>query len=377
MTEAPDVRLSTVVVSSEGEVRRVPPRALEDRQPGYESQFDSMTVFFDVFRSNGDIVLCGPPLMNFRQSLSVARWEIGAKALSFPDFKIYERDRECDVWISEPGEIIRLEAAFGQYDCQVQPSNSHLTSGKRVLFTVSKDNEISWIIDWVAFYHRVHGSEAVVIYDNNSKLYTREELELHLHQAFPELCVVVVAWPFVYGPSGGRKGMWDSDFCQIGAMQHARFRLLAEAKSVINADVDELVIGTGGQSVHEAAERSPFGFVDYGGIWVSAHREPADDIVVTNRFKDFSLVDRRPTMKCPRKWCIVPQACPRESSWLVHSVSGKTHAVDNFSTEFVYRHFRGISNGWKYNRTVVSDQEKLHLDRDETLVSTLSRAGIG
>src|SRR5690606_8950495 len=138
---------------------------------------------------------------------------------------------------------------------------------------LSQNNDLRWIADWVHFYARLHGADGVLVYDNASSAYSLADLQATLDDAvskagaaggnFPALAV---AWPFPYGPQGGMAGAvngvetdWDSDFCQTGSLQHARHRFLRQARSVLNVDVDELVLGTGGRSVFEATEQSRSG----------------------------------------------------------------------------------------------------------------------
>ena len=54
-------------------------------------------------------------------------------------------------------------------------------------------------------------------------------------------------------------------------LEHARFRCLSSARSVLQGDVDELVLADKGRSVFDLAERSVGGYLRYGGLW----RRPA------------------------------------------------------------------------------------------------------
>jgi hypothetical protein len=78
-------------------------------------------------------------------------------------------------------------------------------------------------------------------------------------------------WPFKYGPQGANSwDHWDSDFCQLGAWEHARWRFLQNARSAMNSDIDELVLSKSGQSVFEAAEHHGPGSSDIAGDGSSA-----------------------------------------------------------------------------------------------------------
>ncbi len=48
--------------------------------------------------------------------------------------------------------------------------------GTDALFTLFKNNKLSWIQDWLHYNQKVHGANAVVFPDNVSTDYSREEL---------------------------------------------------------------------------------------------------------------------------------------------------------------------------------------------------------
>ena len=48
--------------------------------------------------------------------------------------------------------------------------------GTDALFTLFKNNKLSWIQDWLHYNQKVHGANAVVFADNVSTDYSREEL---------------------------------------------------------------------------------------------------------------------------------------------------------------------------------------------------------
>jgi hypothetical protein len=193
-----------------------------------------------------------------------------------------------------------------------------------------------------------------------------------------------VPWPFKYGPQGhNAKLYWDSDYCQHGSFEHARRKYLQNAKSVINADIDELVLSHSGESVCAAAERSWTGIVRYYGRWIVGGSETATtEPVPRNRHKEFETVLKPDTRKklgiltvdanrCLAKWTVVPRRCPDWSQWRPHVINGWPPAR-LWTTSFNYRHFRELSNGWKYKREASGAFDaKLH-ERDTALVDAMS-----
>jgi hypothetical protein len=250
-----------------------------------------------------------------------------------------------------------------------------------VIFTLSKDNEIDWICDWVRFNRDVHGADAVLIYDNESRRYTTGELLDAVRSIGGIAAAAVVRWPFRYGPQGTlAKGLWDSDFCQLGAWEHARRRFLANARSVMNSDIDELVLCEG-RSVFAKTERSALGIARYSGRWVIGTGEPTADALP--RHRDFDVMLRpqmqrgrfllkRDAVSCFPKWTLVPRRCPDRSQWKVHTVGGWLSA--RLKTPGVsFRHFREIGGNWKYDRKAREAFDPARHVREEALARAFDR----
>ena len=75
-------------------------------------------------------------------------------------------------------------------------------SGLNVLLTLSKDNEIRWIRDWVTFFARRHECDAVLLYDNASTRYGSVDIYTAISSVPGIKACVVVHWPYKYGPQG-------------------------------------------------------------------------------------------------------------------------------------------------------------------------------
>lgn len=261
---------------------------------------------------------------------------------------------------------ISLRSGIGQFDVEPQPDLSAFFAGRRVIFTLSKNNRLEWIQDWVRYHRDVHGADAVLFYDNQSSAYTANELAAALGElsGIERLCVV--SWPFRYGPQGiDAKRCWDSDFCQYGALEHARRLFLPRARAAMNCDIDELVVSNNGVSAFEAAERSYRGVLRYHGYWVHGLRDitrPATADAPA-RFIDFDHYlhhGRQPRLGflpvsgsddvCAPKWTVVPSRCPDTAQWAPHRIKGWINALP-LDRNFSFRHFREIGNHWKYDRS--------------------------
>lgn len=363
-------------------MRRISPRPMDQRDDRYAQQYDWDTLFYDVFRVGRDIVFQGPPYFNLLEPLKQTELLRGKFRRLFARAEHVGRHKRGEIWLRDSADRVALDSSLGHFDIAVQPNLSHLFAGRRVLHTLSKNNAARWIIDWIRFYIAEHQADGVLLYDNASTIYTSAELEAELRAAFPAIAIHVVHWPFKYGPQGGLAGAvngvespWDSDFCQTGSLQHARFRFLLEARSILNADIDELVLSNRGRSIFTATEESTAGFVKFPGAWIcTAGPRPVSP--ANCRHGNFTYRDRREQEVCPPKWCIVPKLRDRKRySWSVHNLFG-ARFNRNISDEFKYRHVKGISDNWKYDRWEDAAFDHDRFNEDEPLRASLARAGL-
>ncbi len=374
------VTLSPVIVPATLPLVRDAPRPPELRDERYAGQFDWRTVFYDVFRVGRHIVFQGPPFLNFEAVLANDPWFRPRLSGWFPAGRIVHRHRCDEIRVRSDDDALTLDGELDRHRISVQPNEAHRFAGRRVLHTLSKDNDVRWIVEWTRFHARAHGADGLLLYDNASTAYDANELQSRLVEACPEVAVTVVGWPFPYGPQGGLAGAvggretpWDSDFCQTGSMQHARVRFLSAARSVLNADIDELVVSPTGESVFAATEAARGGFLKFEGRWIST-ASPAPRPANDSGVGDFLYRDTRETETCPPKWCLVPnERAQRRCTWSVHNLFG-SRQNRRLTDRFVYRHLRGLSNDWKYERSTPIPWDAERFVRDEALAAALVRA---
>ncbi len=376
------IHLSSVVLDPAIGLRRESPRPAELRNATYDAQFDWDTLFYDCYRVGRDVVLQGPPLRNLLPALLGSAPLAQAMRRWWRRPRIVVRDKRGEIWLRTAADHVMIAGPIGTYHIAIQPDMAHLFAGRRVIHTLSKDNAPRWIHDWVQFYRAEHGADAALIYDNGSTMYGAAALQADLCAAYPDMIIRVVSWPFRYGPQGGlagavdgREAPWDSDFCQTGSMSHARLRFLRAAKSVLNVDIDELVLSARGRSIFAATEQSRHGFIKFAGHWISG-AAPGPVRHDTCRHADFSHRDAGETRTCPPKWCVVPgRHDPLRTTWSVHNLFGSR---DNrrIDSEFTYRHMTAISNGWKEDRHIADRFDPARHIEDAALAAAFARASL-
>ena len=252
------VKPNSLETSKESGIKRVPARAKEFLNDTYFEKYDNTTIFYDVFTVGRKIFLIGPPLLNFMPILDTCTI-FESNARKGTKVKVYteHRDRSQLSWIDIPDNIESvsqicfdlspLQNGKKDYVLSVSLEDeinfNELLKDSRALMTLQLDNALVWIQDWATFYNRIHQVDTVIIYDNGSSAYTVQEIAdtVSAVEGIKNICII--QWNFKYGPQGkpwGTDAPWDSDFCQIGALQDARLRFLGNSVGMINADIDEL-----------------------------------------------------------------------------------------------------------------------------------------
>lgn len=337
--------ISPIVLPDGGELRRLSPRRPRRREPDYWHKFDYATLAYDVFETAGrdGVMVVSPPALNLEPQFAQAYTGAhpGGHVLSRLD-RVERRLYPMDRW--RRFNLPTLGLTF-----KVQPSRARLLAGKRVLFTLSRDNPLEWIEDWAKYYRAVHGVNAILFYDNASHTYTPADLVQRLRRVGGIDTIVVVSWPFRYGPLSpvGRK--FDSNYCQLSMFEHARQRYLCRAEGVVNADIDELMVTNDGRTVFDHLGESTDGILIVGGDWVRVHSLPKR----LPRFTDFSHIRPGSERSAP-KWVISPPRIAPTDQWHIHRT--ETHREVNTSAVML-RHFRGISSDWKKEERGLEEPE--------------------
>ena len=373
------ISLSPLELNSSNNIRRTIPRPPHLRPPDYEDKYDFFTVFYDCFESAdaGWQIFVGPPLLNLEPIVLpelIAAFHCGGSVDAFLSHlfccaELRLRTKETRAALQR--------GVFRQDHINIQPNESHLFRGRKVLLTKSKDNDLRWIRDWVDFFARKHEADAVLFYDNASTKYGTTEIHETISSVLGIVVAVVVSWPYKFGPVGsevygGPQGLpWDSDYCQYGILEHARHRFLSHAEAVVNADIDELVLTKEKESVFALVNRSDAGYLCYPGFWIEGVTESA-----RRERRHFDFVHRfaAPPEYSELKWTVAPRRCPPQAQWRVHEIGGMQ--PDPLSSAVSFRHFRALSTSWKYPRGEINRPNEQDYVRDEELASWMEGPGL-
>jgi len=363
-------RLETVHFFDLGLPPREPPRPVAFREPDYLDKFDQHVMIYDVIRSGDSAIAICPDLSACNMQVEAATFfaEPSGEAVVGVRYGFDRHARILFEGLASNVTALRVAGPCGEKALYPGRARLGLFDGRRCLLTISKNNSLEWIVDWARFHVQTAGADALLLYDNGTTLYTPEELAEALADTGLE-ALVVVRWPYKWGPLGfqvrHRRRYWDSNFAQIAMFEHARWKYLAKARSVLNLDVDELAVSNiPGHTVFESVEAGPGGYMVFEGVWIEAGTASASH---PPRHRDFRFTNDPPSPS-PTKWACVPARTPEGVNWATHALrtGRKTRYRGNdLSQDAVFFHFRGVTSAWKTERKQVLNEDATRARLDE------------
>ncbi len=336
--------VSYCILPSHFKGRDVPDWAMGD--PDLRQTIDTHTLFYDLFAGEDPtkVVAVGPPLrQTMRRFIKDAIITLDGSAVTVTE--VSQTKRSCTLeFVSEvphPTELIitHPQMSFRQ---TVGPSQLKDYSGKRALFTLSRDNDLAWIRDWAQFHVETQGVNAIILFDNASTKYGTSEI-LETLDGIAGLDVFdVVSMPFAFGPPGASREHHRHRYLQFAVLEIARRRFLRQASGVLNMDIDELAYGPTGRTVFDQLAAQKKGFLTLNGVW----RYAMTDTQICHA----SHVLRKAEKEQPMypKWCLDPQGPVKDLAWRIHGLKG---LADHECAGLGFLHCRSISNNWSYDRT--------------------------
>jgi hypothetical protein len=376
-----DALSSPAMLPEDGTLRRGP-RAPGRRRPAeFLEAFESRLLFYDAFwHADGQrILLVGPPPLNLEWEFRTARFT--ALPLEYwmgTRFHISESVMITEL-VDPPRNTTEIVVHLGgrDYVLPIRPSFAAEFAGRNVVFTMSKDNEPGWIAEWARYHVRIQGADAVVLFDNGSTRYPPEEIEAALLSVAGLDRIAVLSWPFKYGQPDRAvlNNPFYSLFAQIGSMSVALRRFAPLAHGLLNADIDELVATPRGTTIFDLLDRTWRGLIVMRGQYMEAipdEAAPAEGR--THRDYPFVLSDPKARQSRQKKWALQPTR-PWVAALKVHPymhwIRGRPVLAKSLPPGVFYRHFKGISTGWKDGRAIPPNLPPGAIERDATFVDLM------
>ena len=344
-------RLSTIRLPETG-TRRDPPKRCEVLQPAFWDRYDSRTLIYDAYHCprRKIVRLVLPRAFNLRPMLRASMFRIDGR---YAKPAIWRTWRHHEI-IEFRGYTEATQLAFtgGSVTAEVPISPVDTgVAGLNTVYTLSQDNDLTWLRDWARFHVVTHDLQAVVLFDNGSTAYDLGTLEEALLGVTGIKAVRIVDVPLPYGPlKQDCTNRSDAKFLQVAMLNLARDRFLASSRAWLALDVDELLVSPTGERIFDAVCASRFGHLTFPGMWhypATNHTAP--------RHADHRLIRADDTL-CPTKYALQPAGIFGDFSLQVHSLE-KIHRRYNLAANrFWFMHCYGISTSWKYARDTPSGE---------------------
>ena len=207
-----------------------------------QANYDSKTLFYDLFIQSNRLICIGPPFYNIGAPLAIKH---KGKDLSFQLVRgsRWRGPEVIDIKIpfrwTRPSRL-DLVFVFKEFAIEVSyhyHKNISLTQKDLSLIELQKDNPLVWIKDWCRWHIRVHGVERIVLYDNGSNYWST--LDKELVEIDEEVEIILVYWPYKHGPIPDR--LYSYRYAKFGMLNHFRLFFGAQTSWCINLDIDEFL----------------------------------------------------------------------------------------------------------------------------------------
>lgn len=272
---------------------------------------------------------------------------------------------------------IRMMFADEGYELAVGHDLSEHFAGRRVLFTMSKDNDLDWIAEWARWHARRHGTDAIVLFDNGSSRYDIAEVEDTIASSSGIRTRCVVDWSGRYGETDTAvsKDPYYVLFLQVSSMSVALRRFSAAAHGILNCDIDELVEAPRDVDIYTLANTARQGLVVMRGVFIEANIERGSPGGArTHRHYLMRRSNPSAAASRPKKWVLDPKRTWVENLDVhpyMHWIHGRPWFGKSSPEGVLYYHFRAINTNWKEDRSRPSEAGDLM--RDEQLAAAFAR----
>lgn len=350
-----DTSLSSIVLPSVSLIERdLPVRALGGRgvDPAIWQDYDRRTLVYDAIYlpNSGHVRLYLPRLLNLKGLFSRSQFFIDGQEVRPARHYVFRRFEVVDfTHRNSAPERIRIDTeSFGAFETRINPVAHESFKGRRVIYTLLRNEKPEWIRDWMKFHRAVQGADAVLIADNGSTDYSTSDLREAIAEVPGYVACHVVSVPLPWGPRGAAPGVDDGKFLQTALLNLMRDRFLLLADGVLNLDVDELLLRLGRKSVFDRVKR--WGFLTFPGEWRYPDASVVEPLHRDHIFRDSS------DKPCATKYCFRPSSRLGRMCLSVHSLEQVNRRLFSGRRQFTFIHCRNISTGWKYDRTRVADK---------------------
>lgn len=367
--------LNSVFLPEDSKTLRQPILPEIPRSDQFMAEFDQRGIFYSVFRdiSGRRVWFLGPELLSLKDEI-LPIWVVGGQSKKRTKIRLIKNEHALVGFADLPEVDDKVHVDIGADTLSVGVGGNHSVAFKdsRIVYCISKENDLRWISDWAHFYVKEHAADTFVIFDNNSSAYSTQDIEMALNKVPGVKKAIAIDWPFIYGahdPVAQKLGKpYHFLFAQPVAHMELFLRYGIQSKSILNVDIDELVVSTKRESIFDVVEQRVFGCIKFDRFLVENVRE-RDDGHESSSFCGFHFRDKeRLGRQNPwKKWAIAPSKLkltqPVPMLW-THRVYGAINPYPA-SKEFKCYHFAGITTNWRENDDLEIEREWQHTRHQE------------
>jgi hypothetical protein len=332
--------------------RTTPPRVKAFNETT-ENTYDRKTFIYDVFFDdlNNQVVIYAPKLLNFESILD--HWKPRLDGIHHSHWIINKFKRYDVIRIKTTGAARNFSFNLfdKEYDINLSKSDHDKFKNLNVICTLSKNNKMEWIRDWMVHHHQTQAASGLILFDNGSNIYSIEQLREFVSSVPGFKAIEVVSAPLPFGPPTASA---RAKFLQAALLNLARARFLNRANSVLCIDIDELVFSKCGKNIFQYTQQNPLGFVAFNGEW--RYTKTTNSLI---RHADHTWKNVEDE-KCASKYCYDPKGLLGRMDLDVHGLTLFGRKLFPASKEFSFLHCRSINTAWKNSR---KNSENLIIDK--------------
>ena len=211
-----------------------------------EESADWYTIFVSSIRvSDVKVLFVGPPLLNFEKHIE---FYDGNNKLQH---KLYNSAKFSIAEVTTHSNTIDLH--FNGEKSHVEILNrSEKFKNQIMISTMISDEPMCWISQWIQYNFKVHDIKSFVIFNNQSKTYTNDELKNYLIENHPYINLEVEDMCIPYGVLTKE---WTHDYTQYVGLEYCKQMYAWCANAFINIDIDELLAFPNNNNINDIVTR--------------------------------------------------------------------------------------------------------------------------
>lgn len=344
------VPIEGLVFPDSSPYQRIAPPKCQIADSAFWDYYDHKTLFYMAIfdAQKQELTLFAPLLLNFKAIALSAKYSIDGVSLPQPKYRQGDKFDCLILHCAKAGNLLRVDIDDFSGVIPITMPEPDLFAGTNLVFTMSRDNNLMWIRDWLIWNHKTHGADAVLFLDNGSTTYTTKDLAQTIASVPGYRRAQIVSVPFRFGPPIETASYYsDCQFLQATLLNVLWKRFMFAANAMLNVDIDELMIAPNGLAIFDAVKTARWGIIVAKGKW--RYSQPMTSLC---RHSDHYYKIETDT-PCPTKYCVRPNSVAGRRILKVHNVKGLKRMPFVDRKTFQYLHCRNISTSWKYDRSQI------------------------